>query len=131
MGGGAVLYVQDLARVRPFYSGLGLSVVDERADAFVVLESDDWQLTLVKMRADVARQNPLQDPPARRERVPVKLAFVVGSIEGVRPVLERVGGVTDDPATEWMFGGMRRCDATDPEGNVVQLLEPAPDPMHR
>jgi catechol-2,3-dioxygenase len=127
MGGVAVLYVHGLTRMGAFYAALNLSV-EEKADSFVVLRSEDWELTLVKMPADIARQNPLQDPPVRRERVPVKLAFVVDRIQRLRPVLEALGGAADDPANEWVFGGMRRCDATDPEGNVIQLLEPVAAP---
>jgi predicted enzyme related to lactoylglutathione lyase len=52
----------------------------------------------------------------------VKLAFEVGSIERVAGSIEAFGG--EMVQTGWDFAGYRRRDAVDPEGNVIQLLEP-------
>ena len=36
-----------------------------------------------------------------------------------------LGGLVDPPEREWTAGGLRACDGHDPEGNVLQLREPA------
>ncbi|HEY7261510.1 MAG TPA: VOC family protein [Trebonia sp.] len=121
----AALYVKDLDRMQAFYTGcLGLELAERNRD-YAVLPSEHWELALVAVPAKVAARIRLTDPPTRREEVPVKLGFVVDSIEATRPVLQGLGGLVNDPAKEWEFRGMRRCDAVDPEGNVIQLLEAA------
>jgi predicted enzyme related to lactoylglutathione lyase len=45
------------------------------------------------------------------------------------PSIEEAGGAIDASGgsvkpSSWEFAGYRRRDATDPEGNVIQLLEP-------
>jgi catechol 2,3-dioxygenase-like lactoylglutathione lyase family enzyme len=122
MGVTTVLYVWDLNRMSAFYVGCFGFLPVEQEDDYVVLRLEDWELTLVAVPDTVASQSPLADPPARRERVPVKLGFTVRSIEAVRPVVERLRGATD-ASSIWEFRSTRRCDATDPEGNVIQLLE--------
>ena len=56
---------------------------------------------------------------------PLKLAFQVASIDVAAARLSRLGGQLDDAETRWSFSGFVRCDAVDPEGNVIQLLEPS------
>jgi predicted enzyme related to lactoylglutathione lyase len=63
-------------------------------------------------------------PPIRRERSPIKLVFTVQSIEGMRDVVAGRGGLIDPTATQWEFRGSIHCDGVDPEGNVIELLEP-------
>jgi catechol 2,3-dioxygenase-like lactoylglutathione lyase family enzyme len=123
VGATAIIYVQDLSRMRAFYVGCFDFVPVEQNQDYVVLESDSWELTLVAVPDAVALQNPLADPPTRRANVPVKLGFSVPNIEAMHPALERLGGTTDDLSTAWEFRGTRRCDAVDPEGNVIQLIE--------
>jgi catechol 2,3-dioxygenase-like lactoylglutathione lyase family enzyme len=119
----AVLYVKELDRMQAFYAGcFGLELVERDSD-FAVLTSGERELALVVVPDEIAAQIQLTDPPTRREQVPVKLAFPVDSIEAGRKVLRHLGGAVDDPATEWEFRGMLRCDAIDPEGNVIQLLQ--------
>jgi catechol 2,3-dioxygenase-like lactoylglutathione lyase family enzyme len=131
VGATAILYVRDLERMRAFYVGcFDLRPVEEEED-YLVLSSENWELTLVTVPGAVASQETTTDPPTRRERVPVKLGFLVPSIEALHPVLERLGGVIDDLSTAWEFRGTRRCDAADPEGNVIHLLEPSPAPPLR
>jgi catechol 2,3-dioxygenase-like lactoylglutathione lyase family enzyme len=115
--------VQDLDRTYAFYAGCFALSLAERQDDFVVLRSDDWDLTLVAIPDEIMRLNPLGDPPPRREHMPVKLGFSVTSIASTRPLLARWGGRSDDPSQEWDFQDTRRCDAIDPEGNVIQLIE--------
>lgn len=61
---------------------------------------------------------------AARNTSAIKLAFEVRRIEDLRSTAAALGGKVDSKATEWNFLGFRRCDGIDPEGNVIQLLEP-------
>jgi predicted enzyme related to lactoylglutathione lyase len=106
-----------------YHECFGLEVA-ETAEDYCVLESDAWTLSLVVVPEAVAATFRTSVPPARREETPVKLAFDVPSIEGLRPVMARLGGQVDSGETQWEFRSLRHCDCLDPEGNVVQLREP-------
>jgi predicted enzyme related to lactoylglutathione lyase len=109
--------------MRTFYERcLGLRVRDAAGD-YAVLESDMWRVSLVVVPPSVAATIQLSMPPRRREQTPIKLAFRVPKIDDLRSPAAALGGQVDPPSTEWDFLGFRRCDATDPEGNVIQLLE--------
>ena len=115
--------MNDLERMRTFYERcLGLDRGDTTED-YAVLESDMWRLSLVVVPPSVAATFQLSVPPRRREQTPVKLAFRVPRIDDLRSPAAALGGHVDPPSAEWDFLGFRRCDATDPEGNVIQLLE--------
>ena len=66
---------------------------------------------------------PATSPPARRSQTPIKLAMEVASISATRALAVDLGGRVDPVVGEWRFGDETRCDAVDPEGNVVQLIE--------
>jgi hypothetical protein len=55
----------------------------------------------------------------------VKLAFPVASIAQARAAAAGLGGQVDPLEREWRFGANKVCDGHDPEGNVLQLREPA------
>ena len=119
MGAAAVVYVGDLVRMRTFYERcFGLLPVD--ADGgYCVLQSAAWLLTLVQSN----EASPATSPPARRSQTPIKLAMEVASISATRALAVDLGGRVDPVVGEWRFGDETRCDAVDPEGNVVQLIE--------
>jgi catechol 2,3-dioxygenase-like lactoylglutathione lyase family enzyme len=122
MGAHAVLYVKTLDSMLAFYTvGLGLQAraVEER---HATLSSEHWTLSLVVAGEEFSAAITIESPPRRRENVPVKLAFEVDSISRARSLLAELGGCADPAATEWDFDGFRRCDALDPEGNVITLL---------
>jgi predicted enzyme related to lactoylglutathione lyase len=117
----AVLYVGNLALMRDFYRGcFGFAVADD-AKTYCELESDAWDLMLVQS----AEAMPASSPPPRRAATPVKLTFKVSSIEAARALTESLGGHLDPASTTWRFNRTLRCDCTDPEGNVVQLVQPS------
>jgi predicted enzyme related to lactoylglutathione lyase len=121
----AVLYVKDLARMVAFYEQcFGFSVARREA-SYAQLRSDAWTLVLVSVPAEIADTITITVPPRRRADVPLKLAFQVPSLEAGAVALVRLGGYVDAAARRWSFGGFVRCDAVDPEGNVIQLLEPS------
>lgn len=120
MRAGAVLYVENLERVRAFYEGcFGLTVAD-RAEGYCGLESEAWLLTLVRS----AEARPATTPLVRRANTPIKLAFEVTDITTLRPTVADLGGLVDPADTEWIFRNATHCDCVDPEGNVVQLIQP-------
>ena len=77
------------------------------------------------MPAAVAATIDLTTPPIRRAATPVKLGFAVASIDALVPIVAELGGAVDDPTTAWEHAGIVHRDAVDPEGNVIELLEPA------
>jgi hypothetical protein len=100
-----------------------MTVAESAEGDFAVLDGGGWELSLVAVPPAVAASIVISDPPARRAYTPVKLAFDVAGIEGLRPVVARAGGLVDPAGTAREFRGYRLVDAIDPEGNVVQLRE--------
>src|SRR5580658_6169016 len=124
MRSAAVLYVKHLGPMRSFYRAcFEMAVIDDAPD-YSVLESELLTLSLVAVSERIAAAIVLSVPASRREGVPIKLAFVVDSIEALRPVFAEQGGAVDPAATQWEFRGGIHCDAVDPEGNVIQLVQP-------
>jgi predicted enzyme related to lactoylglutathione lyase len=119
----AVIYVKDLPRMRSFYGACFQMDVVDNAHDYSVLESESLTLSLVRMPERIAATILLSVPPARRESVPIKLGFGVDSIEALRPLLAELGGVVDPSSSQWEFRGGIHCDAIDPEGNVIQLVQ--------
>ncbi len=120
----AVLYVRDLGRMESFYRAcFGMDVVDQATD-YTVLESEPLTLSLVQAPEEFTRSTGVSVPPRRRDQVPIKLAFGVGSIDDLRPRIAESGGAVDPVTSQWEFRGGIHCDAVDPEGNIVQLVEP-------
>jgi predicted enzyme related to lactoylglutathione lyase len=119
-----VLYVKDLRRMRYFYQAAFSMVVVDQADDCCVLESEVLTMSLVAAPERISAGITLSDPPSRRENVPIKLAFGVDSLEDLRPVLAELGGGVDPLQTQWSFRGGIHCDGVDPEGNVLQLVQP-------
>jgi predicted enzyme related to lactoylglutathione lyase len=126
MAGAAVIYVQNLDPMAAFYQGcFGMSAA-ESDERYRVLESRDWNLSLVLMPAEISASIVMTSPPQRRAGTPVKLAFDVDSIEAASPVIGRAGGQVDPLTSAWDFRGFRHLDCLDPEGNVVQLRQRLP-----
>jgi predicted enzyme related to lactoylglutathione lyase len=123
MKSGAVLYVKDLDRMRSSYGTSFQMEIADDAHEYCVLESESLTLSLVRMPEQIAAAIVVSVPPLRREEVPIKLAFMVESIDVLRTVLAEFGGVVDPTTSQWEFRGGIHCDGVDPEGNVLQLVE--------
>ena len=129
MTAAAVVYVKDLRVMQAFYETcFRMSVLASGEDEFCVLDSEDWELSLVAVPRAVAATLIIADPPERREETPVKLAFEVASIEELRQVVTGSGGQAESARSAWDFRGFRHLDCLDPEGNVVQLRQRLPAP---
>ncbi len=124
---GAIVYAKDIQRLARFYAAVAdLEVVHEVAD-HVVLESETYELVVVAIPAAIAAGIVIATPPVRRENTALKLSFRVDSLAQARAAAREAGGELNTPAREWSFQGMRVCDGCDPEGNMIQLREAAPD----
>jgi predicted enzyme related to lactoylglutathione lyase len=120
----AVLYVKGLKRMQSFYQACFNMHVGDEAGEYCVLESGSLTLSLVVVPDRIAATIDVAAPPVRREWVPIKLAFAVESIERLRTRVADLGGSVDPATTQWEYRGSIHCDGLDPEGNVIQLLEP-------
>lgn len=126
---GAVIYVADLGVIAAFYAAaLGFSERMRDAD-HVVLESNAFQLVLLKRDSPtVATAGAGGSPWPRRSDSAVKPVFIVTSIGDARAAASNVGGLINATRHEWQFGDYRVCDGLDPEGNVIQLRERRVEP---
>lgn len=123
---GAVLYAKDMRRLAAFYSAVAGLVEVQRERDFTLLENRAAQLTIVAVPERIAAKIEIASPPRRRQETPVKLFFVVASVDAIREVVAELGGALDPREREWKFRSWRVCDGHDPEGNVFQLRE-SPD----
>lgn len=124
---GAVLFGKDLPRLARFYVGVaGFSVVLPEAEV-IVLESENLQLVLHGLPAAVAKTLTISTPPALRINNAVKLVFAVESLARARADAPELGGGVGAKNKEFQARGFRACDGYDPEGNVVQFREAAPE----
>ena len=124
---GAIVYAKDIQRLARFYAAVAdLEVVHEVAD-HVVLESETYELVVVAIPAAIAAGIVITTPPVRRENTALKLSFLVDNLAAARIAASEAGGELNPPAREWAFQGMRVCDGCDPEGNLIQVREAAPD----
>ena len=120
MSAAAVIYVGDLERMRAFYQQCFEFTTADNGPGYHGLKSGSWLLTLVHSPEAI----PATTPPTRRANTPVKLAFEVASIQALRPIAASLGGQVSPVESEWEFRNAIHCDCVDPEGNVVQLIQP-------
>ncbi|HVT10506.1 MAG TPA: VOC family protein [Polyangia bacterium] len=121
---GALLFVKDLDALARFYAAV-LGARADRAGADVVdLAAPGMRLRLHRLPPTIARGLELTTPPALRSQTPVKLVFEVASLAAARELARAHGGQVLAEEHEWADGGARVCDGADPEGNVVQFVQP-------
>lgn len=119
----AVLYARDLDRLVAFYSGLGLTVDEMQPGDYAVLTAPQAELSIIRIPQPLAAQIEIADPPQVRSGMPIKLAFVVPSIDAALAVAGGGGGRVEEGASRWMFRDHLVQDAIDPEGNKYQLRQ--------
>jgi predicted enzyme related to lactoylglutathione lyase len=117
----AVIYVAGLDAMSVFYRRCIGLVEAETGDVYRGLRADGVTVWLVRGgQGTIAGLD--GDSRRRRSETPIKLAFQVRSIEQIAPAIISLGGSIRP--NSWQFAGYHRRDAVDPEGNVLQLLEP-------
>ena len=120
---GAVLFVQDLARVAVYYEKVaGLRKMHTAAD-HIVLKAGSYELVVHAIPEALAGATFIESPLSIREDCTVKLVFFIDSISSARKLTARWGGILNGPDREWEYGGTVVCDGCDPEGNVVQFRQ--------
>lgn len=120
-----VIYAKDLARVSRFYEDVAGLRVTEREETFVLLEGAGVELVVHAIPAAIADTFEIATPPERRESGAIKPCFGVVDLQAARQRAPIVGGALDPASSEWTWRGLRHCDGHDPEGNVIQLRQPA------
>jgi catechol 2,3-dioxygenase-like lactoylglutathione lyase family enzyme len=120
------VYALDVARLAAYYTNVAGFEIHEVDDGFTTLRTPPLELVLVRIRPEIAEGIVLTDPPERRAGTPIKVSLVVPSLAAARAAAPAYGAVVDPVEDEWTWSGFIRVDGQDPEGNVVQLMEPAP-----
>jgi len=118
--GCVIVFAKDLVKMRAFYEGgLGLKVIDVQ-EGWVKLEAGGASVALHAIPGDIAATIEIADPPAARERTPLKLVFDVDDLEATLSSLRNSGGRMFQPRR-----GARSisCDGIDPEGNVFNIAQ--------
>lgn len=87
----------------------------------IVLASDEFELVIHALQGEPSGRQP---PPAR-EDVYIKPFFPVPSLATARDTAAALGGQLRPSNEEWEARGFRACEATDPDGNVIQFRERA------
>lgn len=106
----AILFVNDLSRMKAFYSALlGLAVIEE-TDGYVRLDAGGGVVMLHAIREPPS--------PTPRQDSFLKLAFHADDVIAVRAALLAQGVQMRDPHS---FGAATFCDGVDPEGNIFQI----------
>jgi len=106
----AILFANDLPRMKAFYGGLlGLATIEE-AEGYIRLDAGGCVLMLHALRA----------PPSEtlREDTFLKLAFQSDDVAATRATLLAQGVRMKDLHR---FGPVTLCDGVDPEGNIFQI----------
>jgi predicted enzyme related to lactoylglutathione lyase len=119
----AVVYAKSLGRMVDFYAALGLTLDESNPGDYAVLTGLQMELSIVQIPEHIASQIELSSPPQVRERTPIKLVFVVSSIDEALAATRVLGGRVKEGSKRWQFRGHAIQDAVDPEGNVYQLRE--------
>lgn len=107
-----------------FYCGIVDLKIRSTQQDHVVLESPVFQLVILRIPNRIADSIKIEEPPVRRESMPIKLVFFVQSIAEARLAARSLGGGVNTVSQEWQFEGSKICDGYDPEGNIFQLREP-------
>ncbi|MDT9000001.1 VOC family protein [Paucibacter sp. APW11] len=122
---GAVIFAKDPLRLAAFYQGLlGLETAHSEP-GLLVLDGQGVQLVVHGLPPAIAAEIEIGTPPQRREDSALKLFFQVPSLDLARARAASLGGALNPPEQVWSARDFRACDGHDPEGNVIQLREPA------
>lgn len=120
---GALVYAKDLQKLSQFYQQLLAMKLLKASPELHVLESADFQLLVHAIPEQIARDINISSPPEPREETAIKLFFTVPSLSAAAILAQQLGGSVMDQS--WSGPGFTVRNALDPEGNILQLREPA------
>src|SRR4051794_22885769 len=107
---GAVIYARDPKRVAAFYEHVANMRVCHADSEYIELESNSFQLVVLKTPKRFAETIVIESPPVRREGAAIKLVLFSRSIADARDLAAKFGGVLNGPGREWQFQGHTVCD---------------------
>ena len=121
-----VIYAKDKARVSAFYQHtLALALaLHESLPSHDLLLGPGLELLVHAIPAEYAGDITITQPPQLREDTPFKPVFTVADLAAVRLAAQATGGGLQDASRAWPWRGGTRLDGHDPEGNVVQFVQP-------
>lgn len=122
---GAVVYAKSMSRLVRFYEALGFAVSEAEPD-YTLLLANGTELNLIQAPKAIAESISVATPAEMRTHTPIKLVFLVDSIETTAAQINAHGGRVDRGQARWDFGHYYVQDAVDPEGNIIQLRERKP-----
>jgi predicted enzyme related to lactoylglutathione lyase len=123
MANAAVMYVTDLDKMVQFYAQLGLKLEETKRGEYAVLAGLHFEMSFIQSPRPLASQINASKPPQAREQTPIKLVFIVPSIDVALEAGVSLGGQIKADSRKWQFRGHTIQDAIDLEGNVYQLRE--------
>ncbi len=119
---GAVIFTGNYKRLAKFYEAMTGLAVRFTDDNITVLGSDTFELVIHSLPAEPD----VSEPPVARKDSYIKPFFPVTSLSEARERAAALGGQLSPRNEEWEARGFRACEATDPDGNVIQFREDAP-----
>ena len=119
---GAVIFTGNHKRLATFYEAMTGLAVRFTDDSITVLGSDTFELVIHSLPAEPD----VTEPPVAREDSYIKPFFPVTSLSAARERAGALGGQLWPAIQEWQARGFRACEATDPDGNVIQFREDVP-----
>lgn len=118
---GVIIFTGDKERLSRFYKAMTDLPVQVDDSSITVFASDEFELVIHALQGEPAGQ-----VRAPREDVYIKPFFSVASLAEARENAVILGGRLRPKNEEWAWRGFRACEATDPDGNVIQFREHAP-----
>jgi predicted enzyme related to lactoylglutathione lyase len=122
----AVVFAKDVSKLAGFYRDVAGMKEAHRDKDHVVLDDGSFELVIHGIPKQIAAQIRIATPPEVREDTALKLCLPVRAIEQARAKAAELGGKVGPKSKEWEARGFRACDGHDPEGNVFQVRESAP-----
>ena len=113
----SMIFAKNMDRMVAFYrDGLGLPLIENRADGWASFDAGSATLALHAIPAGIAAGIEITEPPQAREDSAIKLIFATDDVAAARAHLQAHGATMSAPR------GDKSCDGLDPEGNVFQIV---------
>ena len=118
---GAVIFTGDKEGLARFYQAMTGWQVLHTDRHITALGSEEFELVIHVL----AGEPRVKKPAPAREDVYIKPFFPVTSLAEARKRAEAFGGRLRPRDEEWEGRGFRACEASDPDGNLIQFREEA------